>query len=227
MCVRVQLAFLIMRPLTSPQHTQSLARNNTSTFITLASHPRAYNQKAIMSTDDLVAELVKEEEMNDPDAQDYDYIDEEDIRARAKRGNNKAVLKNIKGFVDATPAATRKFPSKSPAKNAQKATTPRSQQMIVIDKSDWETKLKISRRQQKQTNGDNYTLEPVKVDGHEEDVKSATPRTSKFAFTLGDDAGSDETGKTALVEARLNVEDASTKDGVKARNAWDDENPWG
>lgn len=168
-----------------------------------------------MSSDDHIADLVKEEEIND-----YDYIDEDNIGGGVKRGGNKAALKNTKGFADATQATMRKSPPKSPSTVARKVALSRSQQTMVADKFDWETKLKISRKQQKQTN---YTFEPVKADDHKETVKSATPKTGKFS---GPDVGRKE--RAGRVDARANIEDASPKEeSVKAWNAWDDENPWG
>lgn len=173
--------------------------------------------------------------MNDSDGHDYDYIDEDTIRGRARRGSNKNALKSAKGFAPAAPKSPSKCPSKSPnkspTKGLPKAAIPRSQPTVVTDKSDWEMKLKISRKQQKQARGDNYTFEPAKTDSDEADppktgraTKSATPKTLKLASALGDGGAVAEEAAAADPQ----VGDAtSKKESVEPSSAWDDEKPWG
>ncbi|KAF2159040.1 hypothetical protein M409DRAFT_30458 [Zasmidium cellare ATCC 36951] len=186
-----------------------------------------------MSLDDHIAKLVEEEEANDTyDDDDYgDYMDEDHIRGRAKRGNNKAALKTAKGLAAAaTPAANRKSPSKSPSKSptksptkdTQKAATPRSVNKMGTDKSDWKMKLQLSTNQQNIT--DSYTLEPTKFDPYKTS-KSASPKTSKITAGAGKEGGGQGIG--TRMPAQQKAEDIPPKkENAKVLSVWDDNDPW-
>ncbi|KAK4500519.1 hypothetical protein PRZ48_008708 [Zasmidium cellare] len=162
-----------------------------------------------MSQDDLIAELVQSEEAGDYEEDDaiYDgFVDEDQIRGRAKRGNNKTALKNAKGLAGATntmPAT----PRKSPTKDAQKAATPRSIIKTGADKSDWETKFQVST-------GQNIPGEYTYGNANKA-PKAASPKAFKVE-------------KQAMVEGDgAKVEETPTKkENGKPWSAWDDKDPW-